>query len=220
MRKELALEEIAVLPCKSRTHPDGRDRIAPAILCKDGFAMSIQASSEHNCTPRDDDGPWIEFEVKANDSPKMLEPYLMIDDTYTKVPIDILRKLIDIHGGIVLGRETYSYIAQDEKIEDKCARYMLFPNTNGFLMLQEFLRNCNHVDKKCGIIDCRHCSYFRSAVDGVGIIRNGDRAFCPFTAITHKGISAASNDAERVEAVKELLDLLHEPPKELKLEDL
>jgi len=37
--------------------------IRPAIECIDGFMMSVQASSMHYCTPRENQGPYSEVEV-------------------------------------------------------------------------------------------------------------------------------------------------------------
>ena len=44
------------------------------VRCCDGFAMSVQASSEHACVPRNDIGPYAEVEVGY---PNQLEPLLM-----------------------------------------------------------------------------------------------------------------------------------------------
>jgi hypothetical protein len=30
----------------------------PKIECVDGFSISVQASSTHYCSPRDNEGPW------------------------------------------------------------------------------------------------------------------------------------------------------------------
>ena len=40
-----------------------RKPIRGAIRCHDGFVMSVQASRDHYCTPRDDAGPHSAVEV-------------------------------------------------------------------------------------------------------------------------------------------------------------
>lgn len=33
------------------------------LVCKDGTTISVQASEFHYCTPRNNEGPWTEFET-------------------------------------------------------------------------------------------------------------------------------------------------------------
>jgi len=226
MRTSLALEEVAVFPIVSERFPDGRPKVVPTMQCHDGFLMSVQASADHHCTPQDDEGPWIEFEVSADGSESLLSPYMSegIDDDqfiFTNVPIDIIRKVIDKHGGIVLDGQTYTYTqTSGEPIEASLSRYMMSPSMRAFVAVQEILRSVNHLDKGCDQIPCHRCSYFKSAISGNERHRVGHRAFCPFTASTHKSILSVSNDSERAEIIGELLDLIKETPKELKAEDL
>ena len=51
-----------------------RPAIRGLIKCKDGFTMSVQASSDHACTPRDNTGPYAAVEIGY---PSELEPLLM-----------------------------------------------------------------------------------------------------------------------------------------------
>jgi hypothetical protein len=37
-------------------------RFVHPLVCRDGFEMSVQASEHHYCMPRDNAGPWTEFE--------------------------------------------------------------------------------------------------------------------------------------------------------------
>jgi hypothetical protein len=225
MDQALALEEIALFPIRSERFPDGRAAVVPTIVCGDGYAMSVQASVDHHCTPQDDDGPWIEFEVSADNSETMLAPYWADEisesqSIYTNVPIDILRKIIDKHEGIVINGKTYTYIGQSQSIKSKLSAYLMRPSVLEFTQVQEFLRSCNHIDKKCGMIQCHHCSYFKSALTGGERMREGRRAFCPFTAATHKSIVSVSNDNDRAEIIGELLDLLDNSPEEITVEKL
>jgi hypothetical protein len=82
-------------------------QVLPRIKCVDGFSFSVQASKNHYCYPKNDDGPWDSFEVGY---PSPMEPMLLpyIEDlgnphtesVYTNVPIDIVLLIIDNHGGI------------------------------------------------------------------------------------------------------------------------
>jgi hypothetical protein len=86
----------------------GRRNLAPidAIKCADGTTLSVQASSCHHCTPRDDDGPYTAVEVGF---PSMtIESFLSyienadldpIDSVYGWVPIYVVAQAILDHGG-------------------------------------------------------------------------------------------------------------------------
>ena len=53
------------------------------IQCKDGFSMSVQASSGHYCSPRNDVGPYIEVEVGyPSEYTPELRPYMEKPNTY------------------------------------------------------------------------------------------------------------------------------------------
>jgi hypothetical protein len=77
-----------------------------AIECEDGFSMSVQASQGHYCTPRDNNGPWTEFEVGY---PSAREGALMkyaedkkhpTDTVYGWVPEAVILRIIKKHGGV------------------------------------------------------------------------------------------------------------------------
>jgi hypothetical protein len=79
----------------------------PPITCKDGFQMSVQASSYHYCYPKSNYGEWDSFEVGfPNKVEPLLMPYIDVDgnppmeSVYINVPIDIVLLIIDNHGGI------------------------------------------------------------------------------------------------------------------------
>ena len=82
-------------------------------ICKDGFSISIQASENHYCTPRVS-GAYIEYEdvelgFPSKDEDLIMEWIEVIDDTpatasvYPHVPAEIVKKMIDKHGGLVDG---------------------------------------------------------------------------------------------------------------------
>lgn len=81
------------------------NHITPAIVCKDGFIISVQASEYHYCSPRDNDGPYSKFEIGY---PNRKEPLLMpyaedkskpTDTVYGYVPESVVKEVIEKHGG-------------------------------------------------------------------------------------------------------------------------
>ncbi len=71
------------------------------IECVDGFSMSVQASSTHYCSPREDDADWCRVEVGFPSSPEpLLLPYASSSDVYGYVPVEVVDAVIDSHGGI------------------------------------------------------------------------------------------------------------------------
>lgn len=76
--------------------------------CKDGFEVSIQASGSHYCLPRDGNGIYThvelgfpseymgdEFQEYAED------PEKPTDTVYSCVPLEMIDRLIESHGGLV-----------------------------------------------------------------------------------------------------------------------
>ena len=83
-------------------------KLRPRIRCADGFTVSVQASKDHYCKPRiDGDCEYEEVELgfpSAEDS--LINKYAEdrsepTDTVYICVPIDVVNKLIEKHGGIV-----------------------------------------------------------------------------------------------------------------------
>lgn len=91
-----------------RTWNGKRWCIRPAIECADGFTISVQASEGHYCSPRIDGAD--QYENVELGFPNMEEPLIADyaedpDDltltVYGYVPIEVVNKLIEKHGGIV-----------------------------------------------------------------------------------------------------------------------
>lgn len=78
--------------------------------CKDGFSMSVQASQFAYCEPREDGvDSYTHVEVGF---PSEAEPLLMgwvedperpTDTVYGWVPVEVVREVIEKHGGLVSG---------------------------------------------------------------------------------------------------------------------
>ena len=79
----------------------------PRLFCNDGFSISVQASSFHYCKPRLDgiqDYESVELGFPSMED-ELINEYAEDDWNYTEtvygyVPIDVVEKLIEKHGGI------------------------------------------------------------------------------------------------------------------------
>ena len=89
--------------------------MAKPIYCRDGFMMSVQASSEHFCSPRDDVGPYDGVEVGyPSEWEDLLLPFTdknadrtpiicgMAPTLYVNVPPSTIRAVIEKHGGMTV----------------------------------------------------------------------------------------------------------------------
>lgn len=80
----------------------------PLIYCMDGFTMSVQTGETLYCEPRDNYGPWTRVEIGfPSERVEEFMPFIDGDETtdptetvYGYVPIDIVEKVIEQHGGI------------------------------------------------------------------------------------------------------------------------
>lgn len=78
----------------------------PAVICRDGFTMSIQAGFMNYSTPRRNTGPWtlVECGFPSEMVPE-LRPYAETDETlletvYGYVPVALVSEVLERHGGI------------------------------------------------------------------------------------------------------------------------
>ena len=91
-----------------RTWTGDRLCVRPYIECADGFTISVQASDFHYCSPRINGAD--QYENVELGFPNMEEPLIadyavdpddLTQTVYGYVPIDVVNKLIEKHGGIV-----------------------------------------------------------------------------------------------------------------------
>lgn len=88
--------------------------ICPRAVLEDGFELSIQASKNHYCSPRIDDADeYSSFEIGyPSEEVKSLKEYAENGSescsVYTFVPVEIVNKILEDHGGIV-GSCHYDY---------------------------------------------------------------------------------------------------------------
>jgi hypothetical protein len=76
------------------------------VVCNDGFSMSVQASQEHYCYPKETrfDGEYETTEVAFVDDgeEEILKPYFNFDEgLYPQVPVEVVDEIITKHGGIM-----------------------------------------------------------------------------------------------------------------------
>lgn len=95
----------------------------PAIICADGFKISVQASDYAYCEPRVKDAFYTLVEAGyPSELPSVLSEYAETPDTtetvFGWVPVGIINRLIDSHGGIRKEDEHWllAHINMDEDI--------------------------------------------------------------------------------------------------------
>ena len=78
------------------------------VVCLDGFEMSVQASENHYCSPRNNEGQWETVEVGY---PSKIEPLLWdyadepgkwMETVYPYVPSVLVSAVIELHGHVNL----------------------------------------------------------------------------------------------------------------------
>lgn len=83
-----------------------RGLVMDRVQCADGFSISVQASRYAYCAPRNDTGPYTEVECgfpSAHPGEEMMAyaetPSNPTGTVYAYVPVDVVMRLIDAHGG-------------------------------------------------------------------------------------------------------------------------
>jgi hypothetical protein len=74
--------------------------VAPHLVCADGTTMSVQASRNHYCEPRDNSGPYSHVEVLCCGVVPTWSEYGDGEDLYGYIPIELVVEEIDRRGGI------------------------------------------------------------------------------------------------------------------------
>ncbi len=101
--------------------------LAPEMVCKDGFKMSVQASETHYCSPRSDNDIYTEVEVGfPSEKEDLLMEYAESQDNptgtvYGWVPVEVVAQVVVKHGGLV------DDSIQPEEPEDSLDRAMSKP---------------------------------------------------------------------------------------------
>ena len=106
----MTVKEFLTTTIKSHKYPFSDEVIQenrPRLLCNDGFSISVQASKFHYCIPRLDgeqDYEAVELGYPSMED-ELINEYAEDDWNYTEtvygyVPIEVVEKLIEKHGGI------------------------------------------------------------------------------------------------------------------------
>lgn len=86
----------------------GDFRILKEVVCMDGFSISVQASSRHYCQPRETGAN--EYQLVECGYPSQAPEFILqyaedieqpTETIYGYVPVELVNKLIDSHGGAV-----------------------------------------------------------------------------------------------------------------------
>ena len=95
---------------KTHTYYDGTYEVQenrPRLYCNDGYSISVQASEFHYCSPRINgaqDYESVELGFPSEEDELINEfadgGFDYTDTLYGNVPIEIVEKLIEKHGGI------------------------------------------------------------------------------------------------------------------------
>jgi hypothetical protein len=87
---------------KYESFVNGKKENYPAIVCKDGLILSVQASRSHYSFPKEDVGPYTHVEVgyPSKDIDELTH-WEEQDSTgiYLYVPVEVVEKVIEDHGG-------------------------------------------------------------------------------------------------------------------------
>jgi hypothetical protein len=81
--------------------------VARAVVCADGFVVSVQASRSHYCVPKDNFGPWTHVEVAFPTSPiEGWGKWRTSDSVWAAVPVPNVIGLLLSHGGVLARTDT------------------------------------------------------------------------------------------------------------------
>lgn len=109
---------------KSNRQQCGRNCYSPLIYCQDGFSISVQANFNSYCFPRNNDGPWETVEcgfpsdISEDLIPYAEDPEILTETAYSRVPVEIVNKLIDLHGGILMKGPERNMTKEEQEIMD------------------------------------------------------------------------------------------------------
>lgn len=93
------------------------NNMRPALICNDGFKMSVQAGSGYYCEPREETTEYTSVELGFPNYDDILAVFQCgsleeyeaernyylkdpLDDIIERIPVEIVQKVIDKHGGI------------------------------------------------------------------------------------------------------------------------
>lgn len=102
----------------------GRNCFSPLIYCQDGFSISVQANINSYCFPKNNEGPWETVEcgfpsdISEDLIPYAEDPEILTETVYANVPVEIVNKLIELHGGILMKGPERKMTKEQEDLMD------------------------------------------------------------------------------------------------------
>jgi len=106
--------------------------ISKVVICKDGTQLSVQGSTTHYSSPRNNHGVYYEMEVGF---PTVAPPETwakhfdgdwesgdLTGSVYGYVPVELIREFVELHGGIETSGETWNchYCLGTNDTDDVC----------------------------------------------------------------------------------------------------
>lgn len=96
----------------------------PRVVCTDGFSISVQASENHYCEPRENflkEYKTVELGFPSEEEP-LIADYAdnsteLTNTEYGYVPTELVDKILEKHGGIdskVMGKVIYDFLNRRE----------------------------------------------------------------------------------------------------------
>jgi hypothetical protein len=102
-----------------------RKPLYKAVVCADGFSMSVQASTSAYSRPKENSGPYTAVEVgfPSEEEPLLSsyaeEPERPTETVYPYVPVDRVTLVLVKHGGVVEGELPEGVIMLKSKYEQE-----------------------------------------------------------------------------------------------------
>ena len=138
-----------------RLDSDGYLCTRPRLICNDGFTMSVQASEDHECKPRENlvDGNYDQVEISGlSEDESWFLPYLPKKGIFKvmkpcPIPVAIVELVILKHGGILDERDMQirKFLKDTTRINPRTNKLLLRPRivcNDGFSMSVQASQGC------------------------------------------------------------------------------
>ena len=115
------------------------NNMRPSLICNDGFKMSIQSGSGYHCEPREETTIYKTVEIGFPNYDDILAVFQCgsieqyeaekiyylkdpLDGILERVPIELIQKVIDKHGGIDKQKmyDRFELALKDNQTKEKC----------------------------------------------------------------------------------------------------
>lgn len=174
-----------------------------SVVCKDGFAMSVQASEFHYCRPKDNKGPYASVEVgNPNQKEELLMPFMREGEDgadtkptmtyYPYVPSNLVSAIIKKHGGMVAGQLPKLKEEEDVEVFELpiyWASYLINGDASSLeddeqKVVDTWLKETSeHYDANVSVVDCSEDQWFSHRNDATEL----GGMCCHYTVLITKG---------------------------------